>query len=109
MTDIIYLIIGIVIGANLGVLIMSLFKVSDTSTNKDRVNHKLSIQSKRCLVKTLKPEKTYDDLVNEEQNAFKLLSGELTINELSFEERINHTIYYAAALRYSTEMCCNQI
>lgn len=45
MTDIIYLIIGIVIGANLGVLIMSLCKATDTSTNKDRVNHKLAVQS----------------------------------------------------------------
>ena len=35
MTEIIYLIIGIFIGANLGVLIMSLFKASSTSTNKD--------------------------------------------------------------------------
>lgn len=33
MTEVIYLIIGIVMGANLGVLIISLFKASDTSMN----------------------------------------------------------------------------
>lgn len=35
MTDVIYLIIDMVIGANLEVLIMSLFKVSSTSINED--------------------------------------------------------------------------
>ncbi|MEE0859374.1 MAG: hypothetical protein U0M12_07915 [Acutalibacteraceae bacterium] len=107
MREVIYWAIGMVMGANLGVLIMSLFKASDTCTNKDGINHKLAVQSEYCPVKTCKPEKTYDDLVNEEKNAFKLLRGELIINELSFEERINHTIYYKAALRYSID-CKNK-
>lgn len=35
MREVIYWGIGMVMGANLGVLIMSLFKASDTSTNKN--------------------------------------------------------------------------
>lgn len=67
MREVIYWAIGMVMGANLGVLIMSLFKASDTPTNKNGINHKLSVKSEHCPVKTCKPEKNYDDLLNEEK------------------------------------------